>query len=132
LSEACFAGDGLLDFAFAKALLEGGMSMGYCRLGFALIATFGLLVVDNAQPSGAAGAAASAVRADASLRGGVDRIERRALHRHRTQSFYCYPKNYWWFYRPYTTAFDGHPRCMPYFHQLPGGGRGARAKSYAK
>jgi hypothetical protein len=108
------------------------MGMGYCRLGFAFIAALGLMVVCEPQPSGAAGAAASAVQADASVRGGVERIERRVFHRHRAQSFYCYPRNYWWFYRPYTTALDGHARCMPYFHQLPGGGRGPRAERYAK
>ena len=31
---------------------------------------------------------------------------------------YCYPRNYWWFYRPYTTAGQGYARCMPYFHYL--------------
>lgn len=38
------------------------------------------------------------------------------FHPGRTTSFYCYPKNYWWFYRPYTTASEGYQRCMPYFH----------------
>jgi len=38
------------------------------------------------------------------------------VHRRRVQSFYCYPKTYWWFYRPYTTSPNGHARCMPYFH----------------
>jgi hypothetical protein len=38
------------------------------------------------------------------------------FHSGRTTSFYCYPRNYWWFYRPYTTAADGLARCMPYFH----------------
>lgn len=32
---------------------------------------------------------------------------------------YCYPRNYWWFYRPYTTANEGYARCMPYFHYAP-------------
>ncbi len=41
-----------------------------------------------------------------------------AAHFRKTQSFYCYPKNYWWFYRPYTTASQGYARCMPYFHYL--------------
>jgi hypothetical protein len=46
------------------------------------------------------------------------------MHRHRAQSFYCYPRNYWWFYRPYTTGLDDHARCMPYFNYLgPSGGR---------
>ena len=41
-----------------------------------------------------------------------------AVHFRKQQSFYCYPKNYWWFYRPYTTAPQGNARCMPYFHYL--------------
>lgn len=55
-------------------------------------------------------------------------------HGKRTQAEYCYPKNRWWFYRPYTTGQDGHPRCMPYFHYLdaPQGRRGARADRYIK
>src|SRR3989304_1337701 len=55
-------------------------------------------------------------------------------HFRRTQSFYCYPRNYWWFYRPYTTAFDGHARCMPYFHYPDGpyGRRGAKPDRYIK
>lgn len=42
-------------------------------------------------------------------------------HFRHTESFYCYPRNYWWFYRPYTTASadDGYERCMPYFHFPP-------------
>jgi hypothetical protein len=38
---------------------------------------------------------------------------------HRHIEAYCYPRNYWWFYRPYTTADEGYARCMPYFHYLP-------------
>ena len=47
----------------------------------------------------------------ASLRDGVDPgfgkpFERVVFHGHgpRSTSYYCYPRNYWWFYRPYTTA----------------------------
>ena len=40
-------------------------------------------------------------------------------HRRRTYSYYCYPRNYWWFYRPYTTAKEDYARCMPYFHYPP-------------
>jgi hypothetical protein len=67
----------------------------------------------------------------ASLRGGVDQgfgnpVERVVLHGHasRSTSYYCYPRNYWWFYRPYTTAGNGDARCMPYFHYPPARGRG--------
>lgn len=42
----------------------------------------------------------------------------RSAHFRKVYSFYCYPKNYWWFYRPYTTAPMGYARCMPYFHYL--------------
>jgi hypothetical protein len=44
-------------------------------------------------------------------------------------SFYCYPRKYWWFYRPYTTDPQNHARCMPYFHYL---GRGAKGGGYPK
>ena len=39
-------------------------------------------------------------------------------HFSKVQSFYCYPRSYWWFYRPYTTAAQNYARCMPYFHYL--------------
>src|SRR5262245_15610150 len=45
-------------------------------------------------------------------------------HTPRGLSSYCYPRNYWWFYRPYTTANDGYARCMPYFHYPPQSYRG--------
>ena len=47
--------------------------------------------------------------------------------RRRGISYYCYPRNYWWFYRPYTTANDGYARCMPYFHYPPQAYRGGGA-----
>jgi hypothetical protein len=50
-------------------------------------------------------------------------------HRKRTQAFYCYPRKYWWFYRPYTTEPQNYERCMPYFHYL-GEGQGRPAKAY--
>ena len=36
-------------------------------------------------------------------------------HRPKAISMYCYPRKYWWFYRPYTTAAEDRARCMPYF-----------------
>lgn len=39
-------------------------------------------------------------------------------HGRRTQALYCLRKNYWWFYRPYTTAPADYARCEPYFHYL--------------
>ena len=40
-------------------------------------------------------------------------------HRRRATSYYCYPRNYWWFYRPYTTDKEDYARCMPYFYYPP-------------
>jgi hypothetical protein len=66
------------------------------------------------------------VSAAANLSGGIDpafgnAVERVVFHAHgsRATSYYCYPRNYWWFYRPYTTATQGYARCMPYFHYPP-------------
>ncbi len=53
-------------------------------------------------------------------------------HASRGTSAYCYPRNYWWFYRPYTTAADNHPRCMPYFHYPPEAYRGGRGRQGVK
>ena len=48
-----------------------------------------------------------------------------AVHSRKKRSFYCYERYHWWFYRPYRTARDGHPRCVPHFHYLePYRGRG--------
>jgi hypothetical protein len=84
------------------------------------VAAAGLLALMVPGVSGAAG-----------LRDGVERrfgspIERVIFHGHasRSTSYYCYPRNYWWFYRPYTTANDGYARCMPYFHYPPTRQRG--------
>jgi hypothetical protein len=107
--------------------------MGHYRLGFSVVAALALTVMLKPAPVEAANAAALALGAAPSLSAGAERIGHRAMHRHRAQSFYCYPKNYWWFYRPYTTAEDGHARCMPYFHYLgPPGRRGARSEPYIK
>ncbi len=98
--------------------------MGICRLGLAAIAVLSFLVVAKPEPARAGSAEAlAALQVDASARplltpAGVFHHSRRA------QSFYCYPKNYWWFYRPYTTGQDGHARCMPYFHYPSYDGRG--------
>jgi hypothetical protein len=71
----------------------------------------------------------------ANLRGGIgpdfgNSVERVVFHAHgsRSTSYYCYPRNYWWFYRPYTTANDGNARCMPYFHYPPARSRGGEMK----
>src|SRR5262245_30660775 len=108
------------------------MSMGFRGLGLATIAAFSLAVA-NSQPAHAASAALSAVRAGPSFSAGAGPLSEPVLHHgRRVQSFYCYPRNYWWFYRPYTTGLDNHARCMPYFNYLgPYEGR-ARPDRYAK
>ena len=40
------------------------------------------------------------------------------FHGKRVQTAYCLRKNYWWFYRPYTTKQENYARCEPYFHYL--------------
>ena len=55
-------------------------------------------------------------------------------HGKRVQSAYCLRRNYWWFYRPYTTAVEDFPRCEPYFHYLEPSyeGRRRRPDTYIK
>jgi hypothetical protein len=105
--------------------------MGYCRLDLAVVATLGLLIVVKPMPASAGSALALAM-----MQTGADVAGPRVnvAHFRRTQSFYCYPRNYWWFYRPYTTAIDGHARCMPYFRYPDGpyGRRGAKPDRYIK
>jgi len=103
--------------------------MGTCRLSLAVVAILTLPIVFKPAPASAVAALAVATMpAAAPLR------PLAAAHFRKTQSFYCSPRNYWWFYRPYTTGQDGHPRCMPYFHYLEptyDGGRG-RPNRYVK
>ena len=93
------------------------MSMGACRLGLAVTAALTFLVAATSEPAraGSAGALA-ALQADAAMRPTLALPVGAFHHSRRVQSYYCYPRNYWWFYRPYTTGQDGHARCMPYFH----------------
>lgn len=97
--------------------------MGYCRLGLAALAALGLLVI--ATPISATAAVALTPLSMEALAVPVA-SPRVSVHFRMSQSFYCYPRNYWWFYRPYTTAYDNHARCMPYFHYLDPYGRGGR------
>src|SRR5215813_5886214 len=86
---------------------------GFKRFGCAIL----LLVLSGAPAmAGAAGAVAAMGEAVAGV--STDSSVRLAAHFRKVQSFYCYPRNYWWFYRPYTTAPLNYPRCMPYFHYL--------------
>jgi hypothetical protein len=108
--------------------------MGYCRLGLAALAALGLLIAIAAKPKPAGAASVLTLAAMQAEATGSPVLARPvAFHHHarRSQSFYCYPRNYWWFYRPYTTAYDDHARCMPYFHYLEPG-RGAKPGRYVK
>jgi hypothetical protein len=84
---------------------------GLGRFGLAI-----LLVALGSMPAAAGSAEAPAGMGSAALsaKDGV----LLAAHFRKAYSFYCYPKNYWWFYRPYTTAPENYARCMPYFHYL--------------
>ena len=104
--------------------------MGYRRLGLTVIAASCLFGIVDSEPAQAAPALIAG--GHSSLGANSMRIVEPVLHRHRTQSFYCYPRNYWWFYRPYTTAPAGYARCMPYFHYLEPGARGGPPERYAK
>jgi hypothetical protein len=111
--------------------------MGYYRLGLAVVATLSLLTVVKPEPASAGSALALAMmQAGADVATGARLADPRVnvAHVRRSQSFYCYPRNYWWFYRPYTTALDGHARCMPYFHYPDEsyGRRGAQPNRYVK
>jgi hypothetical protein len=55
-------------------------------------------------------------------------------HGKRAQSVYCLRRNYWWFYRPYTTAQEDYRRCEPYFQHLESarGRRGVEGNRYFK
>lgn len=102
--------------------------MGCCRLGLA-VATVCLLIAFKPEPARAESAAALARAVSAAAIGASQEGPRLVAHFRKSQSYYCYPRNYWWFYRPYTTAQQGYARCMPYFHYLdePYGRRGARS-----
>jgi hypothetical protein len=86
---------------------------GFKRFGFAI-----LLLVLSSAPALAGSAEAFAAMGSAAAGISAESSVRLAAHFRKVQSFYCYPKNYWWFYRPYTTAPQNFARCMPYFHYL--------------
>jgi hypothetical protein len=112
-------------------MLEGdftGMRLSrLALLSAALGAALALSAMLAPQPASAAGLAGLGATQAGIGTGG--KLEHRILHGHakRGTSFYCYPRNYWWFYRPYTTAAQGYARCMPYFHYPPEALRGRRA-----
>jgi hypothetical protein len=85
------------------------------RLGFAALAAAGLVAVLMPSPAMAQ--------------------DGRGFFHHgkRVQSAYCLPRNYWWFYRPYTTKQEDFPRCEPYYHYLePTAGRRGAPPPYFK
>ena len=94
--------------------------MGRCGLGLAVIATLCLLIASDVEPARAESPAALAATHSGMAAAREAGRERPlpAAHFRKSQSFYCYPRNYWWFYRPYTTAQQNYARCMPYFHYL--------------
>ena len=103
--------------------------MGCFRLGLA-VATLCLLIAFEPVPAraGSAAALAMAHAGEAAAIGASQERPHPVAHFRKSQSYYCYPRNLWWFYRPYTTAQEGYARCMPYFHYLdqPYGRRGAK------
>jgi hypothetical protein len=102
--------------------------------GLAVLAAAFAFVALTPVSAHAQGAAATAMGLSSPLVANVaSPLHRVTVHRKRVSSFYCYPRKYWWFYRPYTTDPQNHARCMPYFHYLgPGYGRGAKGGGYPK
>lgn len=108
--------------------------MGNFKLGLAALAALSLLL---AFPHGSAKALpmqfSPATEASVVIRAGQDGGP--AFHHgRRTQEVFCLRQNYWWFYRPYTTAVEDFPRCEPYFHYLEPayGPRRGRNDNYIK
>jgi hypothetical protein len=106
--------------------------MDACRLGLAVMAILTLLTTMRPEPTSAGAASALGAARAETYAGAMLAIPVGAFHHsRRVESYYCYPRNYWWFYRPYTTGQDGHERCMPYFHYPPYLGRSSSG-SYIK
>jgi hypothetical protein len=95
--------------------------MSSAKLVLAGIATFSLLTVLQPNASGAHSLAAIAMArgVESALGSQPEGVLISVFHSGRSTSFYCYPRNYWWFYRPYATAGQDYARCMPYFHYPP-------------
>src|SRR3990172_6028352 len=104
--------------------------MGYCRLGLAVVATLGFLIVVKPGPASAGSALAlTMMQAGADVATGTVPMGPRVnvAHFRRSQSYYCYPRNYWWFYRPYPAAWGAPAPCFPFFHYpAPWGAGGPR------
>jgi hypothetical protein len=95
--------------------------MRLAKLVLAGIAAFSLLTVLQPNASGAHSLAAIAIArgVDSAVGSAPEGVVIPVFHSGRSTSFYCYPRNYWWFYRPYVTAGQDYGRCMPYFHYPP-------------
>lgn len=98
------------------------------RLGCAFAVALGAFMALVLAPQGPALAAMLLLEAPAHAKGDVLTVAQEGLrlhHRKRVTEAYCLKRNYWWFYRPYTTAGEDYPRCEPYFHyREPAGGSG--------
>jgi hypothetical protein len=91
--------------------------MGCSKLGLTALAVFFLLAALAPAPAGAQ--AVAAARGGAALAAEDHALRPLAIaHFRKAYSFYCYPRTYWWFYRPYTSAPQNYARCMPYFRYL--------------
>ena len=88
------------------------------KLVLAALAALSLLFPFKPEPLAAAGLTPGGMVQGTLLRGAAPDGAPLLVPAHfrRATSYYCYPRNYWWFYRPYTTADQGYQRCMPYFH----------------
>jgi hypothetical protein len=101
--------------------------MGCSRLALTVVAASFLIIGFEQAPARAQGIAGLVALGAAEASAPIALPAGLFHHGKRVQSYYCYPRNYWWFYRPYTTASQNFPRCMPYFHYLDEGhGRGPR------
>ncbi len=101
--------------------------MDSCRLGLAAVAALGLLIAVKPEPA----SAVARLGARAAFRSPSPASPLISAHFSKTQSYYCYPRNYWWFYRPYTTADDG-PCALHALFPLSGTRVGAGRESYIK
>jgi hypothetical protein len=108
--------------------------MGHLKLGLAAFAAGCLLAAVSPEPAQAMAPQPLMLRGATAPMFLVAQEGSWFHHGKRVQSAYCLRRNYWWFYRPYTTAAEDFPRCEPYFHYLepPYGRRGARTDPYFK
>jgi hypothetical protein len=89
-------------------------AMGCWKLVLAGIATLSFLFPFKSEPLAAAGLSSSVMALGPVAAAATPLLQ--PVHFRRATSFYCYPRNLWWFYRPYAQAEQGYARCMPYFH----------------